>query len=65
MDAKLRCTREGSSLFYPEGKDEALYVASIIQEHFPKDPKAWIGISDILTEGEFETITGNAITHFF
>lgn len=57
-DAKIRCQREGAILFYPETQAEADFVSTYIKENLKNFPQMWIGISDIIAEGDFETVNG-------
>ena len=61
-DAKRVCAQEGTSLFYPENSDEANAVISFWKPYQTNTPidDSWVfvGISDIISEGEFETIDG-------
>lgn len=57
FDAKRICALEGATLFYPENGDEADAVISFWNA---TQPFSWVyvGISDLLVKGVFETIDG-------
>lgn len=61
-DAKLMCDQEVSSLFYPENTDEANAVISFWKLHQnstqPNDTWLYVGMSDIISEGVYETVKG-------
>lgn len=54
------CALEGASLFYPENDDEAHAVLSFWNA---TQPYRWVyvGISDLIVKGVFETIDGKHI----
>ena len=54
------CTQEGASLFYPENSDEASAVISKWKLFSPDSAWMHVGISDIITEGDFKTIDGKS-----
>lgn len=60
-DAKQRCHRESASLFFPDTQAEAQYATELISSKVNNFNYVWIGISDIISEGDFETITGKQI----
>lgn len=57
--AKVICQQEGALLFYPETKDESMYVSNAFYTQYNK---GWIGISDLLVTKQFETVTGKPTT---
>ncbi|KAI5646937.1 lectin c-type domain-containing protein [Phthorimaea operculella] len=59
-EAKKRCELEGSSLFYPEDDNEANEVIAFWNK---TQPFSWvyIGISDLLAKGVFQTIDGRPV----
>ena len=67
-DAKRVCAQEGASLFYPENSDEANAVIAFwkLYQSNTKTDDTWVfvGLSDIITEGEFETIDGEYLFIF-
>ena len=67
-EAKRECALEGASLFYPENSKETNTVISFWKRcqtyTRPSDVWIFVGISDIITEGAFETIDGKCICFF-
>ena len=67
-DAKRVCVQEGASLFYPENSDEANAVIAFWKLYQNNTPayNTWVfvGISDIMYEGEFETIDGKVFLKY-
>ena len=64
-DAKLQCDEEGASLFYPENDVEQNAVLSFRNTTQPSVKWVFVGISDLMTEGVFETIDGMYTCCFF
>ncbi|KAJ8725867.1 hypothetical protein PYW08_004050 [Mythimna loreyi] len=64
-DAKRFCALEGASLFYPDDRAEANAVISLWQTIQPNVRWAFVGISDIVTEGVFETIDGKLVSEVY
>ncbi|KAJ8722616.1 hypothetical protein PYW07_003796 [Mythimna separata] len=64
-DAKQVCTLEGATFFYPENTDEANAVLSLWKKTTPSIKWLWLGISDILVEGVFETVDGKSIDEVY
>ncbi|KAJ8722606.1 hypothetical protein PYW07_003792 [Mythimna separata] len=64
FEAKRVCALEGASLFYPENDDEAQAVISYWND---TQPFSWVyvGISDLLVKGVFETINGNPVSDVY
>lgn len=60
-DAKRTCAQEGAGLFYPENETEAQAVISFWSVKYPNIGAIFLGLSDILVEGVFETIDGTYI----
>ena len=56
-DAKRMCALEGASLFYPDNSKEATALISFWTARYDT-PQIFLGLSDILVEGLFETIDG-------
>ena len=53
------CTLEGASLFYPQNDDEAHAVIEFWNNTYPSGKwTVFVGLTDIITEGVFETIDG-------
>ena len=52
------CALEGSTLFYAENADEAKVIISFWNKTQPYIPWVFVGLSDILAEGFFETVDG-------
>lgn len=61
MDAKQVCELEAATFFYPENDDEARAVLSFWNKTKPIIKSVWIGISDLLVEGVFQTVDGTII----
>ncbi|KAJ8722470.1 hypothetical protein PYW07_003650 [Mythimna separata] len=59
------CALEGASLFYAENRDEANAVISWWKTVQPNVKFAFVGISDIITEGKFETIDGRLVSEVY
>ena len=58
-DAKRMCALEGASLFYAQNDDEAHAVIEFWNKTHPSgDWTVFVGLTDVMTEGEFETIDG-------
>ncbi|KAJ8725742.1 hypothetical protein PYW08_003925 [Mythimna loreyi] len=68
-DAKQTCEQEGASLFYPVNSNEAGTVITFWKRHQNNTPvdDTWvfIGISDIVTEGVYETIDGKPMSKVY
>ena len=56
--AKLECEEEGASLFYPENDDEQNAVMSFRNTTQPDVKWVFMGISDLSSEGVFQTVDG-------
>ncbi|KAJ8722489.1 hypothetical protein PYW07_003669 [Mythimna separata] len=63
--AKRVCALEGASLFYAENRAEANAVISWWKTVQPNVGWAFVGISDIITEGIFETIDGKLVSEVY
>ncbi|XP_011564302.3 uncharacterized protein LOC105394158 isoform X1 [Plutella xylostella] len=63
-DAKKRCTMEGGYLFYPDDQIEADAVIGFWNQ---TQPFYWvyIGVSDFLAKGVFETVDGRPVTDVY
>lgn len=61
QDAKKQCQMEGASLFYAEDEIEADAVQSLWNRTQPQFAWVYVGISDLLAKGVFETIDGQYI----
>lgn len=57
-DAKQTCALEGASFFFPENRDEANAVITFWKSVQPTISWAFVGLSDIISEGIFETVDG-------
>ena len=58
-DARRMCAVEGASLFYAESDDEADAVIEFWNKTHPSgDWTVFVGLTDIMSEGVFETIDG-------
>ena len=66
FDAKLECAQEGANLFFAEDDDEQNAVMSLRNATQPDVKRVFVGISNLTSEGEFETIDGTFkyILHF-
>nr|QWY13107.1 IML10 [Mythimna separata] len=64
-DAKQVCALESATLFYPENQKEARVVTSFWKETKPELKEMWIGLSDLLVEGVFETVDGKPISDVY
>lgn len=56
-DAKKICKLEGASFYYAENDDEAKVVLDFWHQTQPL-PRVWVGISDLVAKGVFETYDG-------
>ncbi|CAB3242419.1 unnamed protein product [Arctia plantaginis] len=63
-DAKQMCALEGARFFYPEDEKEAEAVLAFWKETHPFDD-IFIGISDLVAKGVYETIDGLPIGDVF
>ena len=59
-DARRMCAREGASLFYPENSDEADAVLSFWNRTQPTYERLFLGMSELMDRGIFETIDGKS-----
>ena len=57
-DAKRTCALEGGILWHPENDEEAHALLSFWNGTQPKIRWIYVGLSDILVEGEFVTVEG-------
>lgn len=55
-DAKRMCALEGASLYYAENADEVNAVATFWSGNQPSIPWVFVGLTDEMAEGLFETI---------
>ena len=63
-EAKRICAQEGASLFYPESNDEANDVIDFWNATQPFN-FVYIGISDLVVKGVFESIHGKIVILIF
>ncbi|KOB73959.1 C-type lectin 10 [Operophtera brumata] len=63
-DAKKACALEGASLFYPKDQREADEIVKVLIET-TSFPWVFIGVSDVMSKGVYDTIDGVSITRVF
>ena len=57
-DAKRVCAQEGATFWHPDNDDEARGLISLWNTTKPKIEWMYVGLSDLLVEGTFETVDG-------
>ncbi|XP_073943839.1 uncharacterized protein isoform X1 [Choristoneura fumiferana] len=65
QDAKKRCQMEGASLFYAEDEIEADAVQGLWNKTQPQFAWVYVGISDLLAKGVFETVDGRPVLDIY
>ena len=56
---------EAATFFYPETAAEAAAIISYGRKTKPNIKRVWIGVTDMLVEGEFETVDGTYILFLY
>ncbi|KAJ8722607.1 hypothetical protein PYW07_003787 [Mythimna separata] len=64
-EAKRICALEGTVLWHPDGDFEAQALLSFWKQNYPKITWMYLGISDLLIEGVFQTIEGKPLTQVY
>ncbi|XP_072943532.1 macrophage mannose receptor 1-like [Epargyreus clarus] len=64
-NARIKCEREGATLFYPEDEDEALSVIAYWNQTQPFIQWIYIGVADWNVREVFETIDGRPISDVY
>nr|QWY13098.1 IML1 [Mythimna separata] len=64
-DAKRVCALEGATFWHPENDNEANALLSFWNKTKPKIEWIYVGISDLLVEGAFETVDGKSISEVY
>ncbi|KAJ8722599.1 hypothetical protein PYW07_003779 [Mythimna separata] len=60
-DAKRMCVLEGATLYYAENVKEVNAVAAFWNRTQPGIPSVFVGLTDLMAEGLFETVDGRPI----
>ncbi|KAJ8725732.1 hypothetical protein PYW08_003915 [Mythimna loreyi] len=64
-DAKRVCALEGATLWHPDNDNEANDLIAFWKKSKPKIEWIFVGLSDLLVEGVFETVAGKPISQVY
>ncbi|KAJ8722622.1 hypothetical protein PYW07_003802 [Mythimna separata] len=64
-DAKRVCALEGATLWHPENDNEANELIASWQKANPNIEWIFVGLSDLLVEGVFETVSGKPTSQVY
>ncbi|KAJ8722602.1 hypothetical protein PYW07_003782 [Mythimna separata] len=64
-DAKRVCALEGATFWHPDNEDEANAVISFWNSTQPHIGWVYVGVSEIMADGMFETVDGKAISEVY
>lgn len=57
-DARLRCELEGGELTWPRNDTQQNILIAMVKKYRPEQKTFYIGISDVLSRGDFLAIDG-------